>query len=137
MKDLFKKYGINEKYINWWRNNSYSRQIQNFELIEDKNKNDINQVETVKNSNNEEKKKLIIEQNKEKFKTVIINFKKQEINIKNNFKLTNKNFTNFRESFTRLKNIILSIPNLSQKIKDIYSYGSINQLTQSCFFTTN
>ena len=131
MKDLFKKYGINEKYINWWRNNSYSRQIQNFEIIEDKNKNDINQVETVKNSNNEEKKKLIIEQNKEKFKTVIINFKKQENNIKNNFKLTNKNFTNFRESFTRLKNIIFSIPNLSKKIKDIYSYGSVNQLTQN------
>ena len=75
--------------------------------------------------------KLIIEQKKEKFNGIIKSLKKQEINIKNNFKLTNKNFSHFRESFKNLKHIILSIVSLKNKIKDIYPYGSISQLTQN------
>ena len=128
MKDLFRKHGINENYINWWKNNSYSRQNQNYEMSE-KDK-DVIKINT-EHSNDENKKKLIIEQNKEKFESLIKNLTKQEINIKNNFKLTNKNFTNYRKSFYFLKNIILSIPDLTYKIKDIFPYGSISQLTQN------
>ena len=130
MKDLFKKYGINEKYINWWKNNSYARQMQKYDIIEEK-ENNTDKLEDTKNKKNEETIKLIIEQKKEKFNEIIKSLKKQEINIKNNFKLTNKNFSKFRESFYKLKHIILSIPSLKNKIKDIYPYGSISQLTQN------
>ena len=130
MKDLFKKYGINEKYINWWKNNSYSRQIQNYEIIDEKNKK-VDKIDSTNDSNKEEKINLIIEENKEKFKKAINGLMKQEVNIKNNFKLTNKNFLNFRESFNNLKNLILSIQNLQDKINSIYPYGSISQLTQN------
>ena len=136
MKDLFKKYGINEKYINWWKNNSYARQVQNYDITEEKEKenninNNANKIEVIDRKKNEEIIKLIIEQKKEKFNGIIKSLKKQEINIKNNFKLTNKNFSHFRESFKNLKHIILSIVSLKNKIKDIYPYGSISQLTQN------
>ena len=134
MKSLFKKYGINENYINWWKNNSYARQVQNYDITEEKEKeNNINNNanKIIDRKKNEEIIKLIIEQKKEKFNGIIKSLKKQEINIKNNFKLTNKNFSHFRESFKNLKHIILSIVSLKNKIKDIYPYGSISQLTQN------
>ena len=127
MKDIFRKFGINERYINWWKNNSYSRQNQNYEIIEEKDNHKIK----IENINNEKKVNIIVEQNKEKFKEITKNLIKQENNIKNNFKLTNRNFSNFKNSFYDLKKIILSIPNLTYKIKDIYPYGSISQLTQN------
>ena len=127
MKDIFRKFGINDRYINWWKNNSYSRQNQNYEIIEEKDNHKIK----IENINNEKKVNIIVEQNKEKFKEITKNLIKQENNIKNNFKLTNRNFSNFKNSFYDLKKIILSIPNLTYKIKDIYPYGSISQLTQN------
>ena len=127
MKDIFRKFGINDRYINWWKNNSYSRQNQNYEIIEEKDNHKIK----IENINNEKKVNTIVEQNKEKFKEITKNLIKQENNIKNNFKLTNRNFSNFKNSFYDLKKIILSIPNLTYKIKDIYPYGSISQLTQN------
>ena len=130
MKDLFKKYGINEKYINWWKNNSYSNQKQNYDITEEKEYNS-DKLDDTKNKITEETIKLIVEQKKEKFNGIIKSLKNQEINIKNNFKLTNKNFSIFRESFNKLKHIILSISSLKNKIKDIYPYGSISQLTQN------
>ena len=127
MKDIFRKFGIKDRYINWWKNNSYSRQNQNYEIIEEKDNHKIK----IENINNEKKVNIIVEQNKEKFKEITKNLIKQENNIKNNFKLTNRNFSNFKNSFYDLKKIILSIPNLTYKIKDIYPYGSISQLTQN------
>ena len=126
MKDLFKRYGINEKYINWWKNNSYSRQVQNYEEEKEDKKNEIK-----KDVIDEENIKLIKEKNKERFNTAIKNLQIQENNIRNNFKLTKRNFSNFRQSFTFLKSIIMSIDNLTYKIKNIYPYGSIAQLTQN------
>jgi hypothetical protein len=86
MKVLFKKYGINEKYINWWKNNSYSRKVQNYEEKKndenDKIKIDKEKIITL----NEENKKLIIEKNKEKWNGVVRNLVIHENNIKKNFK---------------------------------------------------
>ena len=134
MKDLFRKYGINEKYINWWKNNSYSRQIQNYEKDKKEEKMDEKKDEK-KDAKlfelDEEGIKLIIEKNKEKWNNVIKNLIIEENNIKNNFKLTKRNFSNFKKSFTFLKSIIMSIDNLTYKIKNIYPYGSITQLTQN------
>jgi len=134
MKDLFRKYGINEKYINWWKNNSYSRQIQNYEKDKKEEKTDEKKDEK-KDAKifelDEEGIKLIIEKNKEKWNNVIKNLIIEENNIKNNFKLTKRNFSNFKKSFTFLKSIIMSIDNLTYKIKNIYPYGSITQLTQN------
>ena len=131
MKDLFKRYGINEKHINWWKNNSYARQIQNYQDKEEDKNDD-------KNKNNEKKIivdpeaiKLIIEKNKERWNGVVKSLIIQENNIKNNFKLTKRNFSSFKNSFDHLKNIIMSIDNLTYKIKNIYPYGSITQLTQN------
>ena len=129
MKSLFKKYGINENYINWWKNNSYSRQNLNYDILEEKEKKNID-LEHKEYFNNENKTR-IVGQNKENFGFMKKNLKKQEINIKNNFRLINKNFSNFKLSFNDLKKILLSVPNLSFKIKDIYPYGSISQLTQN------
>ena len=133
MKDLFKRFGINEKYINWWKNNSYSRQVQNYEeVIEKKSKKEENEKkEQKKIIIDEENIKLIKEKNKEKWNKAINNLITQENNIKLNFKLSNRNFSNFRKSFDSLKKIILSIDILSFKIKNIYPYGSITQLTQN------
>ena len=130
MKILLRKYGINDKYINWWKNYPDSKIINE---SKDKKENDNNnlKIKTLDLSNNEKSKKLIIEQNNEKFKELKNNMRKEENNIKNNFKLTNKNFSNFRNSFNNLKKIIISIPALPSKIKDIYPYGSISQLTQN------
>ena len=64
MKDIFRKFGINDRYINWWKNNSYSRQNQNYEIIEEKDNHKIK----IENINNEKKVNIIVEQNKEKFK---------------------------------------------------------------------
>lgn len=131
MKDLFKRYGINEKHINWWKNNSYARQIQNYQDKEEDKNDD-------KDKNNEKKIimapeaiKLIIEKNKERWNGVVKSLIIQENNIKNNFKLTKRNFSSFKNSFDHLKNIIMSIDNLTYKIKNIYPYGSITQLTQN------
>ena len=131
MKDLFKRYGINEKHINWWKNNSYARQIQNYQDKEEDKNDD-------KNKNNEKKIivdpeaiKLIIEKNKERWNGVVKSLIIQENNIKNNFKLTKRNFSSFKNSFDHLKNIIMSIDNLTYKIKNLYPYGSITQLTQN------
>ena len=131
MKDLFKRYGINEKHINWWKNNSYARQIQNYQDKEEDKNDD-------KDKNNEKKIimapeaiKLIIEKNKERWNGVVKSLVIQENNIKNNFKLTKRNFSSFKNSFDHLKNIIMSIDNLTYKIKNIYPYGSITQLTQN------
>lgn len=136
MKDLFKKYGINEKYINWWRNNSYARKVQNYEEKEkeetkNEENNEMKNEKDKKKILDEEAKKLIIEKNKEKWNTAVKNLIIQENNIKNNFKLTKRNFTTFKKSFTDLKTIIMSIKNLTFKIKNIYPYGSITQLTQN------
>ena len=133
MKSLFKKYGINENYINWWKNNSYSRIVQNYEENqEESNDNDKNKKDKViKKYIDEEEKKLIKERNKEKWAQTIKNLITQENNIKNNFKLTKRNFSPFKNSFMLLKKIIMSIDNLSCKIKNIYPYGSITQLTQN------
>ena len=131
MKDLFKRYGINEKHINWWKNNSYARQIQNYQDKEEDKNDD-------KDKNNEKKIimapeaiKLIIEKNKERWNGVVKSLIIQENNIKNNFKLTKRNFSSFKNSFDHLKNIIMSIDNLTYKIKNLYPYGSITQLTQN------
>ena len=124
MKSLFKKYGINENYINWWKNNSYSRIVQNYEEEQEENK-------EKKKIFDEEEKKLIKERNKEKWNQTIKSLIIQENNIKNNFKLTRRNFSNFKNSFLFLKSIIMSIDNLTYKIKNIYPYGSITQLTQN------
>jgi DNA polymerase sigma len=129
MKNLFKRYGINERYINWWKNNSYSRQNLNYEILEEKEKNKI-KLEHQENLNNENKIKMV-ELNKQNFKFMKDNLKKQEIIIRNNFRLINKNFSNFRKSFSHLKEIIMSVSKLSFKIKDIYPYGSISQLSQN------
>ena len=129
MKNLFKKYGINERYINWWKNNSYSRQNLNYEILQEKEKNKI-KLEHQENLNNENKIKMV-ELNKQNFKFMKDNLKRQEINIRNNFRLINKNFSNFRMSFSNLKEIIMSVSKLSFKIKDIYPYGSISQLSQN------
>ena len=131
MKNVFRKYGINEKYINWWKNNSYSRQIQNYDEKEkEKEKKDEKKdVKTIEL--NEEEIKIIVEKNKEKWNNTINNLIISENNIRNNFKLTKRNFSNFKNSFSFLKNIIMSIDNLSYKIKNIYPYGSITQLTQN------
>ena len=131
MKDLFKRYGINEKYINWWKNNSYSRQVQNYEEEKEDKKNIDKKNETKKVVIDEENIKSTKEKNKERFNTAIKNLQIQENNIRNNFKLTKRNFSNFRQSFTFLKSIIMSIDNLTYKIKNIYPYGSIAQLTQN------
>ena len=133
MKDLFRKYGINEKHINWWKNNSYARRVQNYEENEeekkdkDNNKTDDNKKKVL----SEEELKLVKEKNKEKWNETIKNLITQENYIKNNFKLIKRNFSNFRKSFLFLKSIIMSIDNLSCKIKKIYPYGSITQLTQN------
>ena len=133
MKSLFKKYGINENYINWWKNNSYSRIVQNYEENqEESNDNDKNKKDKViKKYIDEEEKKLIKERNKEKWAQTIKNLITQENNIKNNFELTKRNFSPFKNSFMLLKKIIMSIDNLTCKIKNIYPYGSITQLTQN------
>ena len=133
MKNLFKKYGINENYINWWKNNSYSRIVQNYEEGEEEN-NDDDKNEKDKEKKkiiDEEEKKLIKERNKEKWSQTIQNLITQENNIKTNFKLTKRNFSNFKNSFIYLKNIIMSIDSLAYNIKNIYPYGSITQLTQN------
>jgi len=133
MKSFFQKYGINEKYINWWKNNSYSRIVQNYEEDHkennenNKDKKDKTEIKII----DEEEKKLIKERNKEKWAQTIQNLIKQETNIKNNIKLTKRNFSNFKNSFIFLKKIIMSIDNLTYKIKYIYPYGSITQLTQN------
>ena len=133
MKSFFQKYGINEKYINWWKNNSYSRIVQNYEEDHEENnennkdKKDKTEIKII----DEEEKKLIKERNKEKWAQTIQNLIKQETNIKNNIKLTKRNFSNFKNSFIFLKKIIMSIDNLTYKIKYIYPYGSITQLTQN------
>lgn len=133
MKSFFQKYGINEKYINWWKNNSYSRIVQNYEEDHkennenNKDKKDKTEIKII----DEEEKKLIKERNKEKWAQTIQNLIKQETNIKNNIKLTKRNFSNFKNSFIFLKKIIMSIGNLTYKIKYIYPYGSITQLTQN------
>ena len=133
MKSLFKKYRVNENYINWWKNNSYSRIVQNFEEDhKENNDNDNDKKEkTIKKIIDEEEKKLIKERNEERWAQTIKNLITQENNIKNNFKLTKRNFSTFKNSFMLLKNIIMSIDNLTYKIKNIYPYGSITQLTQS------
>ena len=109
MKSLFKKYGINENYINWWKNNSYSRIVQNYEEEqEENNDNDKNKKDKEKKKIfDEEEKKLIKERNKEKWNQTIKNLITQENNIKNNFKLTRRNFSNFKNSFLFLKSIIM------------------------------
>ena len=133
MKSFFQKYGINEKYINWWKNNSYSRIVQNYEEDHkennenNKDKKDKTEIKII----DEKEKKLIKERNKEKWAQTIQNLIKQETNIKNNIKLTKRNFSNFKNSFIFLKKIIMSIDNLTYKIKYIYPYGSITQLTQN------
>ena len=130
MKILLRKYGINDKYINWFRNNPESKMNQNNETSDKKDKNN-SQIKILESSNDEKSKKLIIEQNRKKFEELKINIRNQENNIRDNFKLTNRNFLNFRNSFNNLKELIKSIPNLTTKIKDIYPYGSISQLTQN------
>ena len=133
MKSFFQKYGINEKYINWWKNNSYSRIVQNYEEDHkennenNKDKKDKTEIKII----DEKEKKLIKERNKEKWAQTIQNLIKRETNIKNNIKLTKRNFSNFKNSFIFLKKIIMSIDNLTYKIKYIYPYGSITQLTQN------
>ena len=105
MKSFFQKYGINEKYINWWKNNSYSRIVQNYEEDHkennenNKDKKDKTEIKII----DEEEKKLIKERNKEKWAQTIQNLIKQETNIKNNIKLTKRNFSNFKNSFIFLK----------------------------------
>ena len=67
MKDLFRKYGINEKHINWWKNNSYARRVQNYEENEEEEKKDKDNNKTDDNKKkvlNEEELKLIKEKNK-------------------------------------------------------------------------
>ena len=131
MKELFKKYGINDRYINWWKNNSYARQVQNYQIIGKEKTEETDEKKQKKVIIDEESKKLIIEKNKERWNTAVKNLITQENNIKSNFKLTKRNFTVFEQSFTDLKNIIMSIKNLTYKIKNIYPYGSITQLTQN------
>ena len=131
MKDLFKRYGINEKYINWWKNNSYARQIQNYQEKEEEKNDDKDKNNKKKITMDPESIKLIIEKNKERWNGAVKSLIIKKINIKNNFKLTKRNFSNFRNSFNHLKSIIMSIDDLTYKIKNIYPYGSITQLTQN------
>ena len=133
MKSLFKKYGVNENYINWWKNNSYSRIVQNYEEDHEENNDNDNDKKdkTIKKIIDEEEKKKIKERNEEKWAQTLKNLITQENYIKNNFKLTKRIFSTFKNSFMLLKNIIMSIDNLTYKIKNIYPYGSITQLTQN------
>ena len=70
-----------------------------------------------------------------------LNKKYNELKIKNNLKhyeyYIRENFSNnrktkeFRESYEKLKNIILKDENLSNEIKEIYPFGSVTQFSQT------
>ena len=145
MKKLFKKYGINENYINWWKNNSYSRQktIDNeMDFINEEEGWEVKRI-NINNDNdndnaNKTNKHLTEEQKKEKQKQknlkwnkVTQNLIKSEEHIQKNFKFTKRNFSNFQKAYLNFRNIVLSIDEIKNEIKDIYPYGSVIQLTQN------
>ena len=56
-------------------------------------------------------------------------FLKCEFYIMQNFKLTNKNKVNFNNSFNELKTLLFSNKEFSEKIYDIFQFGSFTQLS--------
>ena len=147
MKKLFKQYGINENYINWWKNNSYSRQKTTDNEMDSSDEEEGWEVKKKNNDNidndniNENKinyKKLTEEEKKEKQKQKNLkwtkttqNLIKAEEHIQRNFKFTKRNFSNFQKAYFNFRNIVLSIDEIKNEIKDIYPYGSVIQLTQN------
>ncbi len=62
----------------------------------------------------------------DKLKEILI---KCEFYIMQNFKLTNKNKVNFNNSFNELKTLLFSNKEFSEKIYDIFQFGSFTQLS--------
>lgn len=138
LKKLLENYGIDENNLRWnWEGADsffYSRRKRLRQKLGDNNYSSFSSIKTKKAINllTEEEKVKKEEDEKiriEKWNKVRESFQKDEIYIKNSFKLTKRNTTNFKKAFNNIKNIILSINDIKDKIISIYPYGSSTQLT--------